>query len=177
MLAFLLHLFIILVSNSKLSLPCLSFIYQKKAVMVNGIQASCYVALQKDNDEYAMFQGGIPFVSQQTGIHWVLSPFRMLCRVDSFGFCHSYNHDGIPYYISNGIEILQWAEKQHLIFQIILFIPAFVIFGVLMVMENVFFPLVSGLHSLRIPYLIFLFFAIYSGVNMSKVRENKAKVN
>jgi hypothetical protein len=107
-------------------------------LMVNGIRASTYAALQ-DTDEYAEFQGGARFMAQHTGIHLVLTPFRMLCRGGSFAFCQSYNEDGMPYHIANGIRILKWADRQNVTLQMILFLPAFLFFGALMVLEKILF--------------------------------------
>jgi hypothetical protein len=109
-------------------------------VVVNGIQASSYVALQPPgDDEYGVFQNGRPFLSLHDGVHMVLTPFRMICTsrlLATDDFCHSYNEHGMPYHVGHGIQILQWIDQQSWQLQATLFVLAFPLFGIMMALEK-----------------------------------------
>lgn len=45
----------------------------------------------------------------------------------------------MPYYVSFGINILHWIEKQSALLQGLLFVPALALFGGLYVLEEVLF--------------------------------------
>ncbi|CAB9504191.1 Warthog protein [Seminavis robusta] len=111
-------------------------------LVLNGnILASSYVALIQDTDEYAEFQDGTPFIAQHTGIHMVLTPFRMLCRAVALeGVCQSFNDDGMPHHVAHGIGILKWLnENSSTGTQAFLLAIAYPFFGATMVIEKVMF--------------------------------------
>lgn len=110
------------------------------SLVVNQGQAhvSSYAAIVQRNSNYAHFSNGIPIMSQQSFIHLVLSPFRVLCTTDQTNkWCDSYNHDGMPHYIDQGIALLTYLDQWPGMIQMPLFVVAFAFFGSTMVLEQV----------------------------------------
>merc|ERR1712193_79744 len=48
-------------------------------IQVNGITASNYISFQKENNEYAEFQGGIEVMSHHDAAHIAMAPYRFYC--------------------------------------------------------------------------------------------------
>lgn len=112
-------------------------------LLENGIQVSSYAAIVQDtNNEYVTFRDGSKAISQHTGIHMTLAPYRMWCRVTASLHCKSYNKEGMPHHIARGMRVLEWVNQQHQFVQYILFALAFSVFGFLLVIECILF---SGL--------------------------------
>ena len=111
-------------------------------LIVNGVAVSTYIALQKSNHEHYElgFGSGIKlnFVSHQTLAHLYLTPFRMVCLGVSSQLCQAHDVEGIPYYISVGMKILQWVGAQHMMVQLIFFLISMPIFATLLAMEMMF---------------------------------------
>ena len=108
--------------------------------LANGLKVSPYAALQPkcnsdDTSEYAQFQDGTKFMPQQWGLHLVLAPFRLYCQ--TVEVCDSYKVNGMPHYVSNGIDFLRWMDEQSMFFQVLLFVPALLIFLIIFMFENV----------------------------------------
>ncbi|CAB9513219.1 Warthog protein [Seminavis robusta] len=103
-----------------------------------SVKVSSYISLvQAYSTGYAHFADGTPFLPQHTGIHMVLTPYRMICTTFS-GYCQgSYTQEGMPPHVANGIEILTWADKLPLMEQVVLLVLALVAFGALMVVEKI----------------------------------------
>ena len=82
--------------------------------MVNNVRASTYIAL----DESSEYVGGIPLLPHHTLAHWFVTPWRVLCQSHRIRdatkevVCHSYNDQGIPYYVAFGIGLGQWLLAQ-----------------------------------------------------------------
>ena len=100
--------------------------------LANGVKVSSYAALQRkrsENDEtseYAHFQDGTKFMPQHLGIHLVLTPYRWYCL--TVQVCDSYNDNGMPEHVGKGIDVLQWMDQQTTFFQVVLFVPALLVF-------------------------------------------------
>ena len=110
----------------------------------NGmVQVSSYAAIVQNQtqSEFVQLQDGIDLpISQHTGIHMLLTPFRLFCSSDfaTGDICDAYDEQGMPYYISWGIDVLTWADQQPMFLQIIMFVLAFIIFGIVVVLEQLF---------------------------------------
>jgi Hint module len=106
-------------------------------LVVNGnILVSSYAALVHDSNGDAVFKNGTPFMAQHSFIHMVLTPFRLFCHASSHDMCQSYNNNGMPHYVANGISILSWINGDcSTLVQAILFAVSFVLFGSLMMVE------------------------------------------
>jgi len=105
-----------------------------------NVQVSSYSAIvQSANEEYATFRDGTKVIAQHTGIHMVLSPYRMWCRATSSFKCDSYNEEGMPQYVAGGISFLEKVDQQPQWFQAFLFLLAFPFFGTLIVLESIIF--------------------------------------
>jgi hypothetical protein len=108
--------------------------------LANGLRVSSYAALQPkcsndDTSEYVQFQDGTKFMPQQWGVHLVLAPFRWYCQ--NVEVCESYNANGMPQYVSNGIDFLRWMDEQSMLFQVLLFVPALLVFFIAFIVEKI----------------------------------------
>jgi len=115
-------------------------------LLVNGgIQASSYVAVLQNADEYFEFADGTKLLSMHNGVHLFLSPFRLYCRAglamlgESSPACRSYTEYGLPPYVDGGIRFLRWINQQQLAVQIIAFVGTFPLFGFAMALEGILF--------------------------------------
>jgi len=112
------------------------------SLVVNGIVASAYPAMQ-DTDA-AEFSNGveIPYLSQHMGCHMWMSPMRLLCMGVSSGFCDSSNNDddGLMPWIEFGERFLHWSLNQSAFLQALLFAVSFVSFAFLNLIEIAFEP-------------------------------------
>ncbi|CAB9526170.1 unknown protein [Seminavis robusta] len=61
-------------------------------------------------------------ISHHDFVHMVLSPFRMLCSGVSSNMCTPTANDGMPLYVSKGLDFAKWADKQNLVVQGLLFL-------------------------------------------------------
>ena len=88
-------------------------------IFVNGIQASTYISLQqKVGSEFAEFANGqILPISQHLGIHIGTSPMRTMCLRVSEAFCQAYTEEGILSWVSHGMELAAFVEKQNTFIQ------------------------------------------------------------
>lgn len=90
------------------------------SMMVDGIKVSSYITLQES--EFVELRGGHKVMSQHTGIHVMLSPFRMICMGVSSKVCKSLDAHGMPHYIRQGISLAQWANELPLFIQSVLLV-------------------------------------------------------
>jgi Hint module len=109
-------------------------------LLVDNVLASAYVSLQEKGNEYPMFANGLPVpISQQFGIHMLLSPYRMLCmglKLDSY--CHSKTENGISSYVHAGIQLAKYADTLSLSMQLVLLTLAVVLIVPMYVLETAF---------------------------------------
>ena len=117
-------------------------------LLVNGgIQASSYAAVLQDFDhEYFELRDGSKFLSMHGGIHLFLAPFRLYCRAalavvgnDSSAPCQTYSENGLPAYVDNGVNFLQWVNQQSVVVQRMVIASTFPFFGVMMAFESLLF--------------------------------------
>jgi len=100
------------------------------SILVNGVTSSTYVSLQQPNGdpEYVTFRWlwkNHRVMAHHDLAHWFLSPFRWVCtksistassnstaKTNAMieGWCHSYNEQGLPAYVSFGIRLFQFLE-------------------------------------------------------------------
>ena len=109
----------------------------------NGmVKVSSYAAIVQHQTQsaYVLLDDGTSLpISQHRGIHMVLTPFRLFCTSDfaSGDICNSYDEQGLPHYISWGIDILGQANQQPKVLQLIMFVLAIIVFGSLVVVEQI----------------------------------------
>lgn len=109
------------------------------SIVVNGIKASAYVALQEGGKEFAVLQGGYPIMSQQSLIHMYLSPLRMACMGVHEGFCRSIDHDtGYHWFVGMGIDFAKWSTTQNIFVQIVSLVLFVAVFGSFYLLECLF---------------------------------------
>jgi len=85
-------------------------------IQVNGITASNYISFQKENNEYAEFQGGIEVMSHHDAAHIAMAPYRFYCT--NLAICEIDDADSfMPLYVSMGIELIEWSKQQHILVQ------------------------------------------------------------
>ena len=103
-------------------------------IVVDNVLASSYISLQHKGDEYPVFGNGVAVpISQQMGIHMVLSPYRLLCTgLKMDGFCHRRTKDGVSSYVDWGIQLAKFADNLSfgsqlvlLAFALVLILPFF----------------------------------------------------
>jgi len=87
-------------------------------IQVNGITASNYVALQKQNNEYTEVQGIVAPLSHHDLSHRAMTPFRVYCT--TLATCDANDAStGMPVYISEGLELIAWIQQQHIAVQLL----------------------------------------------------------
>ena len=92
-------------------------------LVVNDIAVSTYIALQKTNQEHFQVNFGedyqINLLPHQSFVHLYLTPFRMLCMGVSSWFFQAVDEEGIPYYISLGMKLVNWVGAQNVLVQLV----------------------------------------------------------
>merc|ERR1712176_1108921 len=89
-------------------------------IQVNGITASNYISFQKENDEYAEFQGGVEIMSHHDAAHVAMTPYRFYCT--TLANCDNNDaNSGMPFYVSMGIELIEWSKQQHILVQLFIY--------------------------------------------------------
>jgi len=91
-------------------------------IQVNGIVASNYISFQKENNEYAVLQGGVEIMSHHDAAHVAMTPYRFYCT--TLAICDvndAKNSDGMPFYVSMGIELIEWSKQQHIFVQLFIY--------------------------------------------------------
>ena len=101
-------------------------------VIVDGIVASSYISLQDATNMVQIDGVNLP-LSQHTGIHMTLSPFRMVC---SFVECSSYDEQGMAPFVSQGMKFVHWAESQHFFIQLVLLALGLAVVSACMIVES-----------------------------------------
>ena len=106
--------------------------------MVDGIKASCYIALQEDDSpEFYPIAFSHHFLS-----HLATSPIRALCLGVSSKFCADHAMDtnsGYSWYVKIWFSMIKWFGKQSsVLIQTVLFTAFLIIFGVFLAFETVF---------------------------------------
>jgi len=110
------------------------------SIMVDGIQASTYVALQtKGGNEYPEFVNGVTLpVSQHFGIHMGSSIFRMMCMGVSSSFCASHDDDGLLWWAGYGMRLAEYLEETSVFTQLIALVLALACAAPIFAMEVLF---------------------------------------
>jgi len=111
-------------------------------LLVDNVVVSAYVSLQDQGNEYPVFANGrvVP-ITQQDGIHMLLSPYRMICMgIPLNAFCHSRNDQGISTYVDWGIQLAHYANALNLAMQFSLLTLAVALFVPLYFVECLFGP-------------------------------------
>ena len=106
-------------------------------LIVDGIESSCYVSLQRDASEFVEFQEGMPSpISQHFMVHMTLAPVRILC----FGVSSDLCKNGIANFVRMGFAISEFSDKQACIVQIVIFFVHVAVFGSCHLLECIFGP-------------------------------------
>jgi len=111
----------------------------------DGIQASCYISVLQNTDDFFLLADGTSFLSMHDGVHLFLAPFRLYCRAavatlgDRSSACRTYNENGLPPYVDAGIQFLTWLNGQYLVAQILAIVGTFPLFGFAMALEKLLF--------------------------------------
>ena len=102
-------------------------------LLVDGIKASSYIALQKNTAEYVEIQSGLSTgLSHHSLVHIVSTPFRLFCQTfpDSERLCQPCREfSGMPAFVFRGLRFADWVDQQHGLVQSILFIGIMLLFG------------------------------------------------
>lgn len=122
-------------------------------LLVDGILASSYIALQDSHDTYLKIGGGWLQVAHSAFVHFYLTPFRLTCMGVSTGLCQVYTENGIPPYIDYGMKLVQWADQQHVAVQALMLGVTLPIVLPLAALESVFgaftvIPLLAALSAM-----------------------------
>lgn len=132
-------------------------------ILVNGIQASNYIAFQKDSD--TLMVGS----SYSTGLtfHWVAHkfqlPHRTWCSITNSCDHEAYNSDGISKWVAFQHHLFQWFfHPDNVIVMAFLTVPLVLLIGALAVAEFLLTPAVAA--TLAIAFLF-----------VSRKRETKSK--
>ena len=109
-------------------------------IVVDNLVASTYISLQQDGNEYPKLANGIQVpISQQFGIHMLLSPYRMLCMgLHMDGLCHSMNEEGMSSFVDWGIKLAKYADTLNVGLQLVLLVVALVLIVPAFVLETIF---------------------------------------
>ena len=109
-------------------------------LVVNDIAASTYIALQGTNQEhYHVIVGGeykVNLMSHQSFVHLYLAPFRMFCMGVSSQVCQALDREGIPYYISAGMNLVHWIGTQNVVVQLFFLLVTLPLLVVLLMVEK-----------------------------------------
>jgi Hint module len=109
-------------------------------LIVNGIQTSAYVSLQK-NAQATLKLGNLHTrLSFHSLNHIALSPIRMACMGISSNFCSNEHIDvesGYPPFVSFWFALVQWFEHQALAVQLALLVVFFCVVGPLFLAESI----------------------------------------
>ena len=122
-------------------------------IVVDGVEASTYVSLQKslkdgyvDDDGYPRLANGMVVpISQQVGIHMTTSMFRMICMGVTASACggsdaDNGDRDGLLIWVDYGIMFATFAQERSVVVQWIMLIVALLFFAPIYVMEAAFGP-------------------------------------
>lgn len=96
-----------------------------------GLKVSSYTALQDKDPEYLRFGGNLPTgLSHQKLAQLYFSPFRVLCsNLPRTKLCHTYNDDGMPFYIADGIKFAEQVDRWPLLLQMACYVIFLVVYG------------------------------------------------
>ena len=110
------------------------------SLLVNGVVASSYVALQDTDKEYLQISGGsqINVLSHNTFAHLFMTPFRLLCMGVSDNLCQAYDLDGIPRLVGFVMKTVKKTGKQNMFVQVLFFALTMPLLVALLVAEKVF---------------------------------------
>ena len=110
-------------------------------VIVDGVKASSYISLQEQAVEHVELQGGaaLSFLSQHYLVHSALSPFRMICLgISSNLLCQQYTNEGYPHFVSQGLKLARFVDRQSLVVQLAIAILYVIVIGPLVSIELLF---------------------------------------
>jgi len=119
-------------------------------IVVNGLMASSYISLQKEAVMYSQLgaDGWLELpLSQQDLCHYWMAPLRMMCtasHANKAAFCDRHDSEGYLHWVSLGIRLLRWLERQYLVVQIILLAAAVVALGILALIEDFMSTVLGG---------------------------------
>jgi hypothetical protein len=105
-------------------------------ILVDGILASTYVAVQSHQQEHVMFRSGhgdgwsVPWLNQATVLHLWLSPLRLTCQFVSGKHCRDLQDDGMLTFVAFGFKVVAWAESQHIILQMAVLCAILLVTGI-----------------------------------------------
>lgn len=100
-------------------------------IAVEGLVASSYVSI-KDDAPTLMEQVGPLFgLTEHSGMHWWLSPYRMMCMGVSAKYCEGNNHneEGILNWLILGQDLVQFFEPLGFGLNVLASVPFFLVFG------------------------------------------------
>ncbi|CAB9529809.1 Protein hedgehog [Seminavis robusta] len=111
-------------------------------LVVNGIVASAYVSiLEEEAPKITALKTYFGLHSDETIIHWWLSPYRMICMGISSSFCtdNAHNEEGIMNWLLVGRQLALLGEKQIVMVQVMVFaVPLFTVFSIFNLVEFLF---------------------------------------
>ncbi|CAB9512524.1 Desert hedgehog protein [Seminavis robusta] len=90
-------------------------------LVINGIQTSAYIALQKDDQELFTTLNGLITIPHSSYIHLYLAPLRVVCLGVSSMPCQLIHENGMPLYIKWGIDAINMAHGDSNVYTELLF--------------------------------------------------------
>ncbi|CAB9506671.1 unknown protein [Seminavis robusta] len=139
-------------------------------LVVNGMQVSAYIALQKDDQERFTTLNGLITTPHSSYIHLYLAPLRVVCLGISSMPCQLMHENGMPLYIKWGIDAINTAHRNSNVYAELLFlvVAGFLLSG---------FVAVEALFGASMgPLSVFSFYIAYCfGRKIHRVKTNKVK--
>ena len=127
------------------------------SLLVNGVVASSYVALQDADKEYSQITGGgsqINVLSHNAFAHLYMTPFRFLCMGVSEKLCQHYDSEGIPQPIGLVIRTLKTFGTQSVTVQVLFFSFTMPLLAALLFAEKIFGASIAPVVILLIAMLL-----------------------
>ncbi|CAB9501073.1 Protein hedgehog [Seminavis robusta] len=108
-------------------------------IVVDGIVASSYVALQVGSKDYVQLNNGWNAIPHHTYMHIGLSPLRQVCLGLSPRLCsHDDNEEGMPSYVAFAKKFTHDVHSQSIVVQVMVLLGTVILMTVLVAVESVF---------------------------------------
>lgn len=106
------------------------------AIVVNGVLASSYVAMQEGGSDMVTI-GGIEIISHQLTAQISQAPHRIVCALN-MALCEAetYNSEGVSNWVAGQYTAAKWIVKQNAVVMTIVLVPSVVVFGFVALVET-----------------------------------------
>jgi Hint module len=141
-------------------------------ILVDGVLASSYIALQEEDNEYFSTFNGLIKIPHDAVVHFYLSPMRVVCMGMTDKPCRVMASNGMPLYISLCLDALRMAHDSAYAYYaqpLLIVLTFFLAIG---------FYVVEGLFGAKMgPLIIFTLAVAYSFSRKFTVRNKKSLAN